>query len=210
MFPARPHSKENPFQSGQSLIEIIATIAIGTVLILALVALSVRSNSSSDFSKAQDQAANLASEGMEIIRSIKASNAATIRYSSGSCDTGTSPTNYSWTDFFSLGDISPETGVGCDFGRAGHLYAPGYSSCPAGQNWCLQFETGGAQTTPYEGRVFTQTVYVADTPVASGGKSGCNANVNDYGLIKQFTVKVSWGDSSGSHNSTTTSCIKVL
>ena len=72
MFPARLQSKENPSQSGQSLIEIIATIAIGTVLILALVALSVRSNSSSDFSKAQNQAANLASEGMEVIRSLKA------------------------------------------------------------------------------------------------------------------------------------------
>lgn len=218
MFPAKPQSTDSQFSNGQSLIEIIATIAIGTVLILALVALSVRSNSASDFSKAQNQASRLASEGLEIINSLRASSVTStpITYATaGGCATSGGNTAFSWNEFFT-NDIDPETGSGCDQGRAGHLNAPGVSGCPVGENWCLNLTTGGVQTpaADAEGRVFTRTVYVADTPIASGGNSKCNivpvppATQPDFSKIKQFTVVVSWSDSSGSHNSTTTSCIQ--
>src|SRR3990172_5822778 len=75
MFPAKTQATKKNFQTGQSLIEIIATIAIGTVLILALVALSVRANRSSDFSKAQSQASKLASEGLEVVNYLRTTNA---------------------------------------------------------------------------------------------------------------------------------------
>jgi len=203
MFPARPQIQNHSFQLGQSMIELIATIAIGTVLILALVALSVRSNSASDFSKAQSQAAGLASEGLEIINSIKASSESdTIRYSSSSCSSGVGP-SMNWLGLFAYDIIYCPT-----YGRPGRLYTPTdlMRPCSAANTWCLDLSGTGMEPITLEGRVFYRTVYVAD----SSGVSSCDPSSTDYSFIKQFTVVVSWTDSSGSHNSITTSCIRKL
>lgn len=205
MFPAKAQATKKNFQTGQSLIEIIATIAIGTVLILALVALSVRANRSSDFSKAQSQASKLASEGLEVINYLRTTNGAPnkITYSgaAGNC-VGSGGIGTNWDVFF-IQDID-DTAAGCDpvlRGRKGVVY----QSTPG--NWELLLTappTPPGNQVVENGRTFTRDVYVADTV----GESTCNVNANDYDEIKQFTVVVGWDDASGHHEATTTSCIQ--
>lgn len=201
MFPALTY-KKYPLQNyGQSLIEIIATIAIGTVLILALVALSVRSSSSSDFSKAQSQAARLAAEGLEVINYLKQTDGNVAYSGSDPGCVGSSVGGTSWDVFFVL-DIDDQAAGCTQYGR------PGILNQPAPGQWELRLTTNSGEAINLNNRTFTRYMYVADTPAASSGKSTCNAGSSDHTKIKQFTARVTWTDSGGPHESITTSCIK--
>ncbi len=70
---------------GQGIIEIIVVLALAAILILALVALGVRSNRSTTFSKTSDQAARLSQEGIEIVKDIRKVGAGAV---TGFCITG--------------------------------------------------------------------------------------------------------------------------
>ena len=238
MKPAKTVSQRFFTTSGQSLIEIIATIAIGTVLILALVALAVRANSSSDFSKAESQASRLSSQGLEIIRNIKASstdlttsnsNRVVMLNNSGCNAAGGNFTNFdglyggSNTLFSNFGDPAPtliwsgdldETGPGCyPLGIPAHLHLPGSDLvCPASfVSYCLHLNDWGAsggELITVDSRTFSRQIFIADTPIALGGKSSCNTTAGDYTQIKQFSVVVSWTDPSGTHQVTNTTCLR--
>lgn len=125
MSSAQLKSKTNFSQTGQGILEVIVTIGIGTIMILALVILSVRTNRSSDFSKANSQAEALATEGLETIKNLRSTNiiGALNHYcettpfdpnqdlsSSSSCTgawvQGTNPK--SWSDFFAKVDLQDE------------------------------------------------------------------------------------------------------
>lgn len=207
-------------QKGQGLVEIIAAIAIGTVLILALVSLSVRANRSADFSKAEDQAAKLASEGIEVIQSVKADqrpHTAVHLYNSGSWKLSDPGRN--WNDIFDA-SINFDDNDG-DFGYAVHVHSsnpssPEYdiTSCnlvPYG--WCLDLHSYGDPIT-LSNRLFNRYIFIADTPVGTSdpnggtGKSKCNTSSTDYVTIKQFTVLVEWSDTSGTHQSISTNCLQ--
>jgi len=194
MFPAYSEEKSLPTNNGQSLIEIIATIAIGTVLILALVALSVRSSSSSDFSKIQIQAARLASEGLEVVNYIKKSNG---NVSLTNCNFVPDSSVSNWDSLFKTNVDENCT----QYGLPGILFQ-------SGSGWEIKFNSSSGETIELNKRNFTRYIYVADTPTITGGKSNCNSVAGDYNRIKQFTARVVWSDSSGSHESITTSCIK--
>lgn len=203
MSSASPEVFRKKFQTGQSLIEIIATIAIGTVLILALVALSVRATRNSDFSKSQSQASKLASEGLEVVNYLRTTNGLPnrLQYSGPAADCiGAGGAQTSWDVFF-IQNID-DSGASCGtFGRRGvvHQLAPG--------DWRLHFSNDAYPSTfqvTQNGRTFTREVYVADSPP----KSTCNSNAVDFDDIKQFTVVVSWTDTTGDHQVTTTSCIQ--
>lgn len=75
-----------------------------------------------------------------------------------------------------------------------------------------------AINTVVGGRTFRRRVFVADTPTtwctgADCGKSKCNTNYDpnpnngDWDDVKQFTVVVSWTDSSGTHKQVQSACI---
>ncbi len=191
-------SPEGRRQLGQSIIELVAVVAIGTILILALVALSTRANRGADFSKASNKASQLAAEGIEIVKSIKGANGSV--YYNAACD-GSVGTGYNWNSFFSL-DIN-ETACGDTLGKKGYVILDAPGGCP---NWCMSLNSNITYPSyTVDKRTFVRQVYVADTPPTSQ----CNASGLDFNKIKQFTVLVSWSDPSGSHSSTNTTCLKV-
>lgn len=157
MSSAQLKSKTFSKQSGQGILEVIITIAIGTIMILALVVLSVRSNRSSDFSKLNSQADALANEGIEMIKNIRATNApgglnhycetspfdSTQDLSSESTCSGaaenwinntTAQKTKSWSDFFAMVDLQDQkpSGVGATDWRYnsvfGHYSGYGYQA----------------------------------------------------------------------------------
>ncbi len=211
MFSAHNFSKtkKQTFQSGQGILEVIVTIGIGTIMLLALVILSVQANRASDFSKANSQAANLASEGIEIIHNIKSrsfadSSLTAINYS-GDCTSGVI-TPLTWLQLYEQ-DLD-ETTIPCSDATNGALANIGNVS-----GYTLDIQTTiTASNVAFAGRNFTRAVYIADSP----GKSNCNQNIigqpgydTDFSTLKQFTVVVTWDDSSGTHQSTQSDCIGI-
>lgn len=176
-------------QIGQGIIEIVVVVGLSALIILAIVVLSVRSNTNATASSTQDQAARFAQQGLEVIRSARIGSTTTLSY-------GGSP--ITWQNFFVSTDVLPEGGT---YGQSGHIDDP---TCPAG-TWCIVFDSAVGSPITVNTR-FTRTIYVADTPPLVG-KSSCNISPTDFTDVKQFTVVVSWTDSAGDHNSTTTSCI---
>lgn len=209
MSSAQLKSKANFFQTGQGIIEVIVTIAIGTILILALVVLSVRSNRSSDFSKANSQAYNLATEGLEFIKNLKNINGVSgvdeLFKLNEDCTTA-STIERDWGGLFG---VNVRDDISCPSpGKIGYFVSTP-SPCTTSLK-CLYFDNSTPELVSLDGRTFTRTVYIADTPPGSGGVSYCNdASGNDWNKIKQFTVEVSFTDSSGTHSSTQSSCITI-
>ena len=166
-------------QSGQGIIEIVVVLGLAAILILSLVALSVRSNRSANFSKAEDQAARFSQEGMEYLRNMRDSGTATVNNLSGCA-----PVN-NWTCIFphtfSTGEVARFTsGTTIIFDGTHESFASG-------------------------GRNFERWVVIRDD--VSAADNPCNLG-GDAARIKQFTVAVSWSDTSGVHTSTTNSCLQ--
>lgn len=215
-------------QSGQGIIEIVVVLALAAILILALVALSVRSNRSSTFAKAEDQASRLAQQGIEAIENVRAGE---------NVDPGLQPlqlandctgggSTISWDQFYNdpAHNDAPDYCNAADYpaawreinpelGRVGwfhHVsFGPSNNACnTVNENWCVHFSNDGDtySAVTIGNRVFHRTVYVADTP-RPAGKSDCNTTPGDFNVIKQFSVVVSWEDSSGRHESIVTKCI---
>jgi hypothetical protein len=192
---------------GQSIVEIVAAIAIGAILILALVALSVRSNRSADFSKIESQASRLATEGLEVVRNIQLANGTGIRYSTTCGGNAVGPVNWSTLFTATVGDLDESCGTmgGGPYGKKARI-ARGSAGCFSDtQASCLFIanDFGESITDPSTNRVFQRQIYVADSPP----KSKCNT-ASDWNRIKQFTVVVTWSDASGAHESVTTSCLQ--
>lgn len=232
MNPASFFSKHKLSQSGQGILEVIVTIGIGTIMILALVVLSIRANRSSDFSKASSQASSLAQEGMEAIKNLIKANTATqdsagnhqLQYSSDciAVPIGTDSTGFGTWDQFWNTDINDQN-TACAkvypiFGRRGVLHTTtttcGYT--PATFQLHFANDDGSPCDNVTVGTTtFIRDVYVADTPTrwTPAGKSNCNTNgdpdpaIGDWNKIKQFTVDVSWTDTTGTHHQTQTECI---
>jgi len=198
-------------QSGQTIIEIVAVIAIGSILIIALVALSVRANRGSEFSKVESQAAKLAAEGVEILRNIKAANGTGVRYDLN-CS-GVFNTVYTWRDFFELDDgggVRDNCTANDTYGKIGKLGRNSVECDSSTEAWCLTVGDGTAEQVALSGgRTFQRYVFVADTSTTESGKSVCNTAASlDWKKIKQFTVVVRWTDSSGDHEVTNITCIQ--
>lgn len=222
MLPAK-HKKLilSSSQGGQGILEVIVTIGIGTIMIMALVVLSIRTNRSSDFSKASSQASNLAAEGIEIINNLKEINGtdptdpSKLLFRYNNLEIGCSGNvsalldDHNW-DFLFTKDIE-DNSCGSNPGRVGYITPSGCNSTVYN---CIYF--GGNEASNgsviVDTRTYTREVFIADTPIAPSGKSNCNTNddtnpnVGDWDNIKQFTVVVSWTDSSGTHNQTQTAC----
>ncbi len=179
MFPADNNFKSFQLrnQSGQGIIEIVVVLGLAAILILSLVALSVRSNRSANFSRAEDQAARFAQEGMEYIRNMRDYNTATI----------------------TLASCSPSTAWTCIFDED----FSGDKSAELTSSTSLDFDSGLVEEVLAGGRTFERRVTVRD----DGTDNPCNPSGVDSDKIKQFTVEVSWTDTSGPHASTTNSCL---
>lgn len=227
----KPAQKIFPnFQRGQGLIEIIVAIGIGTILILALVSLSTRATRNSDVSRNQAQATRLASEGLEVIRSLKSNNGESSSGCDGdpdrclvqlqdTCEEGVGFSSFiNWQSFFST-NVADEYLCG-EYGLEGYLHYK--VSLSVGQKilggddinndclpWCAHFTPDGdvwGEVT-IGNRTFSRKIYVADTSRLSGGKSDCNKVSGDHTQIKQFTVVLTWTDVAGPHEIVNSSCM---
>lgn len=186
MSPARfVYLKESKnSQNGQGIIEIVVVLALAAILILSLVALSVRSNRSANFSKAEDQAARISQEGMEILRNLRDQASGTVYDNSG--------TLRDWYWIFTQDLSGDEIASFCS------------SSCI---NLSLD-----SDNINLDNRDFTRRIIIRDD--VSAANNPCNINGNpspvtgDWDEIKQFTVEVSWEDTSGIHTTSTNSCLR--
>lgn len=179
MSPARKNLFKyiQKYQSGQGVIEIVVVLALAAILILSLVALSVRSNRSANFSKAEDQAARLSQEGMETIRSLR-DQSLDIQ------DNSSAVVGWDWV-------FDQNFSVDESAGFCGER--------------CLDFSLSGDSIT-LDGRIFNRTITVRDNPDPTN--NSCNISGTDWTDIKQFTVEVTWEDTSGSHTSASNSCLR--
>lgn len=182
-------------QAGQGIIEIVVVLALAAILILALVALSVRSNRSANFSKAEDQAARLAQEGQEILQDIRSNKSDNVLDFSGT----RVDWNWIFTQDFSGSEEVNLTETGCDPSEL-----------------CLDPTLSGEvlNLSP-DTRSFSRQVFIADDPddpstPAFEGPSQCNTYpaTTDWQDIKQFVVKVTWTDGGGDHTIATSSCLR--
>lgn len=229
MFSADTRLNKQFFSSkGQGILEVIVTIAVGTIMILALVVLAVRANKASDFSKDSSQASNIASTSLEITSNLKTTNLATLGNHQLQYDgCGIPVPNFITWDTFWNTDINDESTTCNDitgayvhpvYGRRGVIHLT-YSD--SAEPYCLTNDCIHISDDEYPRwyivkigtREFINSLYVADTPTpdllpGSTGKSKCNITVNDYKEIKQFTIETSWTDSTGTHSQVQTRCIR--
>lgn len=182
---------------GQTLIEVIAAIAIGTLVIASLLALATRSNRNANFARSSAQASKLAQQGMEIIRNIRSVDATGYVINGPLTSCGSS---CRWADLYA--DLPDLIGPG-DHNFV--LVDPGDSSCPAtavppnppNQSWCISF---GTNPTPESISAdlgnFTRVVKIEDHPL-----NNCLTPLTplNFADIKLITVVIQWDDPAGSH-----------
>ncbi len=192
---------------GQTLIEILIAIAVGTVIVTAVLALATRSSRNANFARNEEQASKLAEEGFEIIRNIRDVNVANsvVNYSPGTCAGSCTK----WSDLYETGVDIPDT---APYGDEVKLLAPGVAPCTTLASWCIVGNPVVKETITNDNQNFTRKVFLADTSVDSGEVSNCHTADNgfDYHDSKQVTVAVSWDDPVGHHEVKAVSCINNI
>lgn len=194
-------------QKGQTLIEAIIAIAIGTLIIAAILGLATRSNRNANFARSSTQASKLSQQGLEIIRNIETVNEANSIFG---LIPGCVPACVQWSELYGV-----DLGVPGDTGTYGdefRLWQPG-GSCTS-STWCLEGSPATSETITNDNQNFTRRVFIADTSTTSVpvGVSNCHTADNGfgYGDSKQVTVVVEWTDPVGAHEAVVTSCINNL
>ena len=184
---------------GQSLIEVLIAVAVGTVIITSLLGLATRANRNANFARAQGQASKLAQQGLEIVRNIETLNKDNAITLPVIC---ADPSN-NWTALYSNNcNLADPTRF--------RLVPPPDASCPI-TSWCLEATTETEAIT-YDNFNFKRTVEISDTT----GVSACHTvgppvgNDFDHTDSKQVTVEVVWEDPTGSHETKASTCINNL
>lgn len=186
-------------KKGQTLIEVIIAIAIGTLIVTAILGLATRSNRNANFARASEQASKLSQQGLEIVRNVRDVGGDNSIISPPIDCVGCA----TWDDLYSnnLDDLASE------FGREFKLIPDTDASCsPTPVSWCLSGDTSTPETIIEDIQNFTRRIFIADT---DGEASNCNDTIN-YDGAKQVTVLVQWTDPVGSHEAKVTSCINNI
>ncbi|OGY29577.1 MAG: hypothetical protein A3F35_02765 [Candidatus Woykebacteria bacterium RIFCSPHIGHO2_12_FULL_45_10] len=191
-------------QKGQTLIEVVVAIALGVVVITALVGLGARANRNANYSKISEIASKFAQEGQELVRQIRDQDG---KVTGIVC----SPTCDSWDDLYN-------TGAPGFLDQKFDFVAPGPPSCP-GSVWCLDASSDtGDPVAPGTGGIRVERrVFVSDD-LGVNGVGDCFLNPlwvgpDAGGLeldetdVKGIRVEVTWTDPSGPHTINLQSCI---
>jgi type II secretory pathway pseudopilin PulG len=193
---------------GQTLIEVLIAVAVGTLIVASLLGLAARSNRNANFARASGQASKLAQQGLEIVRNIESLNddGAIIDDPAGCaapCD--------EWTDLYTVDlDLVNDK-------QEFVLLSPGGVCSTTNSSWCLDIDPDPEEIT-HDNFNFKRTVEISDTPwdEGLGGASYCHTtqppdpNLFDETHAKQVTVKVTWDDPTGSHETSVATCINNL
>ncbi len=178
-------------QSGQTLIEVVVALALGIIIIVALVGLGTRANRDVNSAKVAEIASKFAQEGQEVVKQIRDSDGPV---------SVTSPAGInSWTDLYT-------TNIGSKTLRL--ILGDGSGSCPV-SIWCLD-ESASADTAPDTGGVVVDRIVVVSDLSGSGFDqckiSGTGLDL-DFDEVKSVLVRVTWTDPSGPHEINLQSCL---
>lgn len=180
-------------QTGQSLVEVVVVIAVGIIVVSALVFATIASIRNAQFAKNQAVATKLAQEGIEFVKSIRNLNAdGTVIFT----DTSTDTKNFS--DLWGIPlhqrcntNTPAQTRVPCYFKLETSTAMGGVKITGANNNPNL-FEKLS------EG-MFERQVQINDTSID-----------DSYKREKNVTVVVRWSDFSGMHESKLTTILRKL
>ena len=174
---------------GQTLIEMLIAIAVGTLIVASILGLATRASRNANSARTSGQASKLAQQGMEIVRNIRSVDEADyIKSFSPPC-----PANCRWSDLYGF-DITtdPTTFV---------LVKSG-GSCGI-DSWCLSGQYPPPETITNDNQNFSRIVSIRDDG------TDCTLNLTDA-QSKEVTVRVSWNDPAGPHEINVVSCINWL
>jgi len=176
-------------QKGQTLIEVIVALALGIVIIVALVGLGTRANRSVNFAKIAEVASKYAQEGQEAVRQIRDLDGKVSGV----------PAVTKWSELYDnpIGSATLK------------LRVPGTPSCTGSTSWCL--ETAGADDIASDtaGIVIKREVTLSDnTPAFDECRIPSDPElILTSSQVKSVLVKVTWTDSSGDHEINLQSCV---
>ncbi len=166
-------------QKGQTLIELIISVALILIIITGVTMLTVKGLQNSQFSRNQVQATKLAQEGIEKMRTIR-DNSFTI------CGWALSANTVAPNGLWSA--VCPS---GCRY-----ILQSSAGTCNSTATSTL-WANYTASTTTVESIVVGGVTFQRYVVVTNGTDLAGSANVN----VKNVDVIVSWTDSSGSHDS---------
>lgn len=172
-----------PSEKGQSLIEVIVAIAVGTLVVAALTFATIFSLRNANFSKTSAQATKLAQEGIERVRASRDRRAQILGFQLGSPPAEVN----SWDDLdLWSNQISANCIPNCYFNIS-----------PAG---ALQYIGAGVSVPSSAESIapnFKRVVVLSD-------------EASFYRNEKKATVIVSWTDFSGPHESKLTTILRKI
>ncbi len=161
-------------QRGQSLLEMVITIGVAVVIIVALTITTVKGLQSGQFAQNQVQAAKLAQEGLERMRSFR-ENDVPVRL--GGVD-------YSWSASASqtIWGVNFDPGACAGFGGSNCYFQ--FLNCP-GPSCYAQGIIASTEGEVIPGTIFRRKIMIEDYSVDN----------------KKITSIVTWSDTSGKHES---------
>lgn len=198
---------------GQTLIEVIAAIAVGTLIITALLSLATRSNRNANFARTSAQATKLSQQGLEIIRNIDSVKALGSIRNFGSCGA-----TCIWSDLYSDSGTPVDIPAPASGPYNFVLVRVNNGAClGTTESWCLDYNGG---TPPPEETFssdignFTREVLIEDDAQIIGTTEDNPCNIGFVALgrdrSKLVTVTVRWDDPSGAHEAEVSTCISNL
>jgi len=197
--------KINSNDKGQTLLEVIAAIAIASLVIASMLSLATKSNRNANFARSTAQASKIAQQGIEVIRNIRDENEQDY-VTTDLCSSGCR-----WSDMYST-NLSPLANLSYyNF----YLVRPP-SGCPAAAvSWCIFYGTGTPGPNPENISTdlgnFTRVVRIEDDNFRpDGSDNACNSATLTNTSSKLVIVIVKWDDPSGSHTSEVSSCITAI
>ncbi len=186
-------------QKGQTLIEVLVAIAIGTLVVTAILGLATRSTRNANFARTSEQATKLSQQGLEIVRNIRDVDA------DDSIDLFAPVSK--WSEIYNQDLIDSAAPFGTEF----KLLSPDCGTTPVSASWCLSDNTALPETITNDNQNFIRRVFIADT-ARPGGVSDCHTADNNFdeGDSKQVTVVVEWTDPVGSHEAKVVTCLNNI
>ena len=175
-------------ESGQTLIEMLIAIAVGTLIVASILGLATRASRNANSARTAGQASKLAQQGMEIVRNIRSVDEPGYILNPPlfclTCD--------QWSDLY---------GVDFPLGSTTFvLVKPGPPGACGPLSWCLSDNSPGPETIVNDNQNFSRIVNIRDDG------TDCTSNLT-YAESKEVTVRVSWTDPAGPHEINVVSCI---
>lgn len=187
-------------EKGQSLLEVAIALGISMIIITALTIVTLEGLRNSQFSQNLTQATGYASEGRDIVRTMR-DRSSPIYY--------TATSSYPWPSFyttytscngaagscnFALGTVSSGASPTCTINSATKISA---------SNACLYYIGLGSTFEYLLNNKFKRLVNIVDCSTLAAADQTCPSG-------KRVTVTVSWSDGTGLHNSNLVTILQDL